>query len=221
MRNGVVWHTISNGMDSSHSLLILKCVGACVMPVLEWMCLNCPCSCLTPSVPHIHTHTCSNPLLWSHLHVIMCRTNVYLQTKQHTWTNIKITISSWVCALMRKHTHKCLSHINTLSSCSGKLPGSHARLYGYGSHGEREWAICGVLLTGPKESRPKLRWGLKEERSAVSLGSRPETSICSLLCLSLSLWSAVEPHSRWFVCRTHFAQELRFTLDHRGERKKW
>ena len=55
------------------------------------------------------------------------------------------------------HKHKHTSHTNTLSSCSGKLPGSHARLYGYGSHGEREWTICGVLLTGPKESRPKLR----------------------------------------------------------------
>lgn len=58
--------------------------------------------------------------------------------------------------LLWVHTHMLHKYTNAHASCSGKLPDSHARLYGYGSHGEREWAICGVLLTGPKESGPEL-----------------------------------------------------------------
>lgn len=103
----------------------------------------------------------------------------------------------------RAHTQAHIPHKHTLSKCSGKLPGSHARLYGFGSCGEREWAICGVLLTGPKESRGKLRRGWKET-SGASLGSKPETSTL--------FWSAVDS-KQWAS-----AQEPLLTTDHTGER---
>lgn len=103
---------------------------ACVMPALEQMRL-------------------------SSLHVYVFSANVYFQITQHMWTSIKITICSWVYALTCEHTQTYIPH-KLNSSCSGKLPDSCACLYAYGSPEEREWTICGVLLIGPKENRPKL-----------------------------------------------------------------